>query len=101
MKLKTTLTTLAAAVLIGVGLTAPASAVSQVTGPASCSTEIRVASQTTGTTHHRTSAGQYWNKGYKNNAGATSYTGYASLTFVQTDVVSSPEKIASSGYACK
>ena len=101
MKIKTTLTTLAAAVLIGVGLAAPASAISQITAPASCSTEIRVASQTTGTTVHKTSANQIWNKGYKNNAGATSYTGYVSLVYVQTDVVSSPYKIASSGYACK
>lgn len=79
------------------GVATGASAISQITGPVSCSTEVRVASKTTGATYHRTSVGQVWYKGVKNNNGATSYTGYKSLTFVQTDA----PKIASSGYACR
>lgn len=74
-----------------------ANAVTQATGPATCATEIRVASKTTGETYHRTSMAQYWYKGYKNNSGATSYTGFKNLDWVATDA----PKIASSGYACR
>lgn len=106
-RVRTTVASLmtAAALVVGsVALAAPAQALSQITGPASCSTEIRVASKTTGQTVHKTSAGQQWNKGVHHNDGATSYTGYKSLTWVQTDVTSAsgaPAAIASSGFACK
>ena len=57
-----------AAVFLMVGATS-ASAVTQLTTPASCSTEVRVASHTYGNTYHRTVMGQYWNKGFKSNSG--------------------------------
>lgn len=89
------------AAMLAMGLIIPltatgAQALSQITGQCSCSTEIRVASSTVGQTEHRTSQGQYWDKGVR-NGGATSYTGYTYLTFVQTDAPT----INSSGYACR
>src|SRR6478736_4286469 len=74
---------LATAVLVG-GVAGSASALTQTTGPASCSTEVRVASVTTGQTYHSTVVGQLWDKGYKQNAGATSYTGWSYLKSVTT-----------------
>ena len=74
-----------------------ASAVTQLTTPASCSTEVRVASHTYGNTYHRTVMGQYWNKGFKSNSGATSYTGYTYLQWVSTEATT----INSSGFACR
>lgn len=58
---------------------APAQAITPTPGPASCSVQIAVASQTTGATWHRTSMAQNWYKGIKANSGATSYTGYTYL----------------------
>ena len=85
-----------AAVFLMVGATS-ASAVTQLTTPASCSTEVRVASHTYGNTYHRTVMGQYWNKGFKSNSGATSYTGYTYLQWVSTEATT----INSSGFACR
>lgn len=85
-----------ATVLVG-GVAGSATALTQTTGPASCTTEVRVASKTTGQTFHSTVVGQVWDKGYKNNAGATSYTGWNYLKSVTTTAPT----IASSGYACK
>ncbi|WP_448058952.1 hypothetical protein [Cellulomonas hominis] len=85
------------AIVLTGGWTTSASALTQSTGVASCSTEVRVASKTTGQTIHATSANQMWDKGYKNNAGATSYTGYKRLQLVQTTAPT----IASSGFACR
>lgn len=87
---------LLATALIGATATG-ASALIQTTGPASCSTEVRVASKTTGQTYHATVVGQLWDKGYKNNAGATSYTGWNYLQSVSTQAPT----IASSGFACR
>lgn len=100
--MRTTSKRVAAATALVLGLLVPltatgAQALSQITGPVSCSTEIRVASRTTGQTWHMTSAGHRVDKGVHYNDGATTYTGYTSLTWVQTDAPA----IASSGFACR
>jgi hypothetical protein len=96
MRRRAGLALLAAAALVG-GVAGSASALTQTTGAASCSTEVRVASLTTGLTYHSTVVGQVWDKGYKQNAGATSYTGWSYLKSVTTQAPT----IASSGFACR
>lgn len=86
---------LAAALLFALGA-APASAAFMNTGPAQCgSKEVVIASDTIGDTFHRSSAGQYWNKGYR-NGGATTYTGYTNLFSVSVEA----SNIRSSGFRC-
>ena len=92
---------LASGVVVGLltfGLGAPAqAAVGQTTGPANCGAkEVVTASQTTGSTSHANSNRRFWDKGVKNNSGATTYNGVKNLrsVFVVAD------KIASSGFRC-
>lgn len=92
-----------AALLFGgssLGTETSASALSQITSNGvTCAktSEVRVASRTTGQTYHFSSLGQSWNKGVKQNAGATSYTGKPSLSWVSTTAPT----IHSSGFACR
>ena len=94
-------TVLAAAVtlVLGIAASAPASAISQITGPYSCLTNTYVViwSNTTGGTTHKASDGRSW---YKGTSSSTVYRSTATqrsvLTWTQVDAT----KIASSGGTC-
>lgn len=99
-RMKRTLTAAALAVGLTWTLATPASASQYVDlGRQACNAfiyELVVASQTTGGTVHQAGT-KYWDKGYKNNAGATTYTG----SYVQDPVkVTASIVIKSAGVRC-
>lgn len=92
---------LAATVTLGLGIaaSAPASAISQITGPYSCLTNTYVAiwSNTTGSTTHKASDGRSW---YKGTFSSTTYKSTATKRSVLTWTQVNASKIASSGGIC-
>jgi hypothetical protein len=97
--LAASVTTCLLAVGLGVGVAAPASALSHIIGPIGCTTNtyIWIKSTTKGATYHLSSDGRQWYKGTFSYATATKTgTGRSSLTYVQ---VNAPT-ISSASYTC-
>lgn len=100
-------TALSTVLLAGVLVTASATASSAivwggVSSNCQYNEQVRMASQTTGNTTH-TAGSKVWDKGWKNNAGATTYTGMSATVpweVKATNLYEPGPAIASAGVRC-